>query len=644
MKTNRDIIANDNALDRTRRVVPRLLLLMTIALVGASQTARSEEAAKPAAAAPVAVDRAVATRVQLAPSAQERKSFHEKMLTIPVPHRGCFEAHYPTATWTETPCVAAPKVPSPLVKGTAFPNTVGAGTDYFTSVSGHLSSATGSFDSATGITKEYGSKGNDLTTVYPDVYELQMNSNVYTAPCPSAGGCQGWEQFLFSQSQCGGACVFIEYWLLNYPSPCPTTEAWIYYPGSPTTTPGCYFNTNGKGLPAPVALADFGKLVMTASVSGGNDEVQLTDGDGNVYKQSNASVANLANGWSGAEYNVFGDCCASHIYFTGAPATVVVRQAVNNGTTNAPSCTSSFNGTTAETNNLNLTGGCTASGGAKPAIVFTETGGGTLPPGVSIGDPHFTTFQSSHYNFMEAGEYILVQAPNLTVQSRQALISAAGQPAIAQNIAMAVKMGSASVTVYPTSLVVNGNTVTLADTHAMSLGGGVVVARNRNLYTISRANGDIVQGRQIASSGPFPAHVDITVNLGGGTDPSKVSGLLVSNPTAPKPVVLRSGVALAALATVADLHTFADSWRIAPKESLFRAEGRPVVSGLVKPLTLDDLEAAKRTSARQICVDAGVTGDASLDDCTLDVGATGDKTLANAFVHVAEPKFVMAPR
>jgi len=639
MQTDRGMITSTVAgrLDRAGPawgLVPRLLLLLTIALVAQTPwgTARSEPASPVAA---TAADRAV-TAVRVLPSAVERKAFHETMLKVPVPHRGCFVAHYPAPTWTETACVAAPRTPSPRHFG-ALPNTVGDGNDFFSNVSGLLTSATGSFDSATGVVTEYGTEGNDLTTVHPDVYELQLNSNVYTAPCPAAGGCSGWEQFLFSQSQCATACIFVEYWLLNYPPPCPPGAPWIYYAGTPTTTPGCFFNTTPTLVPVQ-PLADLGSLRLSATVTGGNDVVTVSVAGGDVYTQSDPSVADLGTGWNGAEFNVFGDCCAGNIYFTGAPATLVVRQA----TSSVPTCTSFFTGTTAETNNLNLVGPCTASGGAAPAIVFTESGGGSLPPGVSIGDPHFTTFQAAHYNFMEAGEYILVQSdPDLTVQSRQALISPPGAPAIAQNVAMAVKIGTNQISVYPTSLEVNGTAVQLADTHAISLPGGVLFARAGNLYTISRANGDIIQGRQIAASSSFPAHVDITVNLGGGTNPAKVHGLLVSAPTPGGPVILRTGVAIKAPLVAADLHTFAERWRIEPVESLFHAEGRPQISGLIKPLTVADLDQKKALAARQVCVAAGVTGDASLDDCTLDVAASGDKAAADAFVYQTKPAVVV---
>ena len=402
------------------RLVPRLLLLLTIALAGgAPMPPRRRKRREGPNGCGAGCHRQGQTPIGPVRAGAQKLSREDA--AVPTPHRGCFVAHYPTATWKEMTCVAAPNKPSPVVKGSAFPNTVGAGTDNFSSVTGHLSSVTGSFDAVSNITPEYGNVGGDLTSVHPNVYELQMNSNIYTAPCPSPSGCQGWEQFLFSQTQCSGACVFIEYWLLNYPPPCPTTEAWRYYAGTPTTTPGCYFNTTGTRLDRARA----GRELWTAAddrfgVRVELTQVQLTDGDGNVYTKSNPSVASLAGGWSGAEYNVFGDCCAANIVFHRTLCNITVRQATTNGSSAAPTCTGSFAGATAETNNLNLVGGCAASGGSAPAIVFTESGGGPVPPGVSIGDPHFQTFQSGHYTYMGAGEYILVQTPDLLVQARQA--------------------------------------------------------------------------------------------------------------------------------------------------------------------------------------------------------------------------------
>jgi hypothetical protein len=52
-------------------------------------------------------------------------------------------------------------------------------------------------------------------------------------------------------------------------------------------------------------------------------------------------------------------------------ASITVKVAVTDGSTAAPSCIAD-DGTTGETNNLNL-GACTAASGTSPSIQFTES-------------------------------------------------------------------------------------------------------------------------------------------------------------------------------------------------------------------------------------------------------------------------------
>ena len=263
--------------------------------------------------------------------------------------------------------------------------------------SGNISQVTGSFDSVSGVASIDGFKNGDTSTAYPNVYELQLNANDFTTTvggCNNDASCQGWEQFLMSQSQCGSSpCAFIEYWLLNYPQTCttknsngnccPSNANWANYgPGTPGwtpgTTPGCYLNTKAKGLPA-ISVSDLGSVQMNAKIVNGADIVTISDASGTLGAANNASIADLGAGWTGVEYGLFGDCCSTETFFTATTnATLKVRVAVVNATQNAPNCaTSGFTGTTAETNNLNLTGGCTTVSGADPAIVFTMSGGGS---------------------------------------------------------------------------------------------------------------------------------------------------------------------------------------------------------------------------------------------------------------------------
>ena len=573
------------------------------------------------------------------PNAVERKSYETRMMATHPAKTGCFEAHFPDEHWVETPCLAAPHTPNQHHAPGPHPNTVGDGTDWFATVtSGTISQVTGSFDSVSGVVKLLGPILGDTSVVHPNVYAMQMNSNTYTPSiCGTLTDC-AWVQFIFSQTQCGSSpCAFIEYWLLNHTSPCPTNASWTYYDGSvPGTTPGCYLNTPSKSL-AAVPLSDLGSLRVIAKTQGGNDIVTISDVSGTLGSQSNPSIANLSSGWTGVEYNLVGDCCSTETFFTSTTtASLTLRVATVNGTTNAPNCASTFTGTTAESNNLNLTGSCTPVSGSAPAIVFTESGGGSLPAGVSVGDPHVTTFHGAHYNFQHAGEFILVESdPDLQVQVRQVLITPPSQPAIAVNTGAAVKMGNQKFVVTLKGIQVNGSSRTIENDRGIDLGSGVTVVHRGSTYTVSRPSGDVVQ------INTFSDHVDVTVQLG-ATNDSTVRGLLVGNPADElHPLVGRDKTPVKGAVTKVALQNFVQSWSVAPKESLFGAEGRPTPSGPVEALTTGKLDKNKAAQARKTCIAKGVREETALDDCILDVSVMGKPEAADAFIFAAKPKQVV---
>jgi hypothetical protein len=302
------------------------------------------------------------------PSVKAREDFRRKMASVPLPGKGCYLAHYPTAKWSAVQCGPAPKTPFPVARG-ARPNNVGGGTDYFATLNGSLvSSATGSFDAVT------------RASVQSNSYSLQLNANTYqltanTPPgCTASSPCNAWEQFIFSQGQCSPACIFIEYWLLDHTKPCPTGADWQFYSGSKSTTPGCYLNSAEASVPQP-SSADLGKLELSGAVANGMDTVSMVLANGDVVAKSDDSLLSLAQGWNGAEYNLVGDGNASEAHFKDNAASLVVRLNLNYGSTAAPTCATAFDGDTAETNNLNLIAPCTSVSGAAPAIVFQEGDG-----------------------------------------------------------------------------------------------------------------------------------------------------------------------------------------------------------------------------------------------------------------------------
>jgi hypothetical protein len=260
--------------------------------------------------------------------------------------------------------------------------------------------------------------------------------------------------------------------------------------------PGCFKSSDATVISTPPPLADLSKLKLHGAVtSGGLDTVTLTTASGDIAANAQDSVLNLASTWSGAEFNVFGDCCSSEAYFNSGSNLKVVLS-VTNGTANAPNCISTFKGFTAETNNLDLVANSCSqiagAAGAAPAIVFSERGGGPLPRGVTIGDTHLTTFFKVHYDFQASGDFVLVQAdPGLLVQTRQKPVSTS--PVVSVNTAVGTKMQNNRVAVCLTGLSVNGSLMTLADGESLSLANGVTVSRKGSVYTVSSQSGDVVQ-------------------------------------------------------------------------------------------------------------------------------------------------------
>jgi len=309
---------------------------------------------------------------QTAP-AQSQEAWEATMSRTPVPKKGCFESSFPNTEWQEVACTTALPRPYPPARGSR-PEIVGNGIDWTASVTDTtISWAHGSFDSVTGVTSE-----TDSRTGNSDTFSLQLNSEFFAtsaSPCQGAPNhtCTGWQQFLFSTSGCTNstACVFMQYWLLNYGPTCPS--GWNQYGLD------CFFNSNSTSVPMQT-IAQLRWLRLTGMAnSGGMDTVVLSTEDRrHLYRAENQdNVLDLAQHWQVVEFNIFGDCCLSQANFNNG-STLAVRTRVIDGAAIAPTCVQQ--GFTGETNNLTLVGTpAIAQVEAPAAIVFTESNatGGT---------------------------------------------------------------------------------------------------------------------------------------------------------------------------------------------------------------------------------------------------------------------------
>jgi hypothetical protein len=307
------------------------------------------------------------------------------MKQAPVPGDGCFKASYPSTQWQEVQCEEPPAYRSALPKIANRDQVVGNAYDYVAQApAGHLfSSVVGSFPSVAGVTTENGVGG----IPGPNEYTLQVNTNFYhSAACGGYSSCIAWQQYVMSTntpvSLTSGSLtneteVFIEYWLIDYgssnSSACPSgfIIAEVDYPGVDCVqnTPATFI-ANGQ-----LSITDLASLTLSGSATANGTDAATVTFDGEAYTATvNDSYTDIASGWNQAEFNVFGNAGGSEAVFNSG-SSMIVSLAVTDGSTAAPTCVppSNYDGTTGETNNLNLSSTCYSNGGSTPNIQFLES-------------------------------------------------------------------------------------------------------------------------------------------------------------------------------------------------------------------------------------------------------------------------------
>jgi hypothetical protein len=613
-----------------RRGIKAFGLLVAAGLVSGllSVTASAQQPKEPGAAAPSSQPTAQ-PQVFSPEERLKREEWQRAMSQVPVPKKGCYNSAYPSREWQEVPCGQPSKFPNPPAGGPR-PNVVGNGNDISAVVSGpNISSATGSFDSVTPATVTVsGPWGGNPNAA--NAFTLQINSQFFSTPaCNGHAGCVGWQQFIYSQNQCSGPCVFMEYWLINYGASCPAGQPWIQAGNS------CWFNSANNAASA-VTAAQLQGTTLTGTAAGGTDTVVLTSPGGNATATAADSVVSLEAAWNTAEFNIFGDCCSTQTNFSPG-TTVVTRTRVNNGTTAAPACTTQ--GFTAETNNLSFGPSPPAATAPGPAVIFTASSAGGAPSNcaaaTTIGDTHLTTFGGLLYDFQAAGDFLLTDTGSgFVVQTRQ-VSGAPNWPNATVNKAVAVQAGKSRVAICiaPLRVQIDDRQVRLRDGGAVQLPGGGDVFKRGNMYFVRGPAGDSVRVVNNTS------YMDVSVGL--GRWPSKVRGLLANGGNGTNSIETRDGNVLTSPFSYEALYgRFAESWRVSAKESMLLVCGRDFERGVPKKLFFAkdlDPQLAKRT--RAVCAKAGVKEGPLLDACILDVAVIGSSNAAK--VHATTPNPVV---
>jgi hypothetical protein len=334
--------------------------------------------------------------------AQARKAWRQTMHESIINDTGCFHASYPSTEWEKVECSDAQSYRSAKFRAGkpttgASSQTAGDGYDYVAQSPGgdfiHL--AIGSFPTVTDVTSEktvnvpFGG-GYSTGIPGPNEYTLQLNTNfAYTAACDGYTGCSAWQQYAVLTNTAGAPSsnvtlsgttqVLIEYTLINYgvdngSNICPPK----FEDDGPTGYGGDYCVQNSPAAVmynGQIPITELSSLELSGSaVVNGKDKATAIYGTEAYAATVEDVLTDIAGAWNQAEFNVFGNQNGSEAAFnTGASLSVKI--ALEEGSSAAPTCIAPgyYNGTTGETNNLNLGTTCTVAGGSSPYIEFTES-------------------------------------------------------------------------------------------------------------------------------------------------------------------------------------------------------------------------------------------------------------------------------
>ncbi len=279
-------------------------------------------------------------------------------------------------------------------------------------------------------------------------------------------------------------------------------------------------------------------------------------------------------------------------------------------------------------------------------------GGPSGGNGVSNGDPFLTTFDGIGYAFQAAGEYSLVKSTvdRLEVQARQQPYPARTfglNNDLALNTAFAMRVGRATVEIdrgSPLVVRVNKRRLSLRAGQELSLAGGGHLSYGTQASVVLWPDGTRARVFSIGSEGVNIAIHPSAVRAGHltgllGNDNGSLSDDFVSRGGHHYPTGLVSSPLLYAHTHNGEqilYHQYGNSWRVTQSHSLFAYErGKSTRSYTImnyphRLVSLSSLSAASRKLAQAVCHGAGVTNQALLQGCMMDVGATGSRVFATS--------------
>jgi hypothetical protein len=273
-------------------------------------------------------------------------------------------------------------------------------------------------------------------------------------------------------------------------------------------------------------------------------------------------------------------------------------------------------------------------------------GGSTSNPcgsgcGGSNGDPHLVTVDQHRYDFQAAGEFVLLRAPDgsVEVQARQEPYEASRKVAI--NTAIAVRAGGHRVVVAMSAQgLVASVDGTAADVgQSLDVAPGVRVTGHPRGIEITTPDGTTVWALNLGRYGinvQISASAALRASGQGLLGPVLPGGypnvpLLPDGTRLPRPTDAHEGYSLL-------YGRFADAWRVTDQGSLFDYAAGTSTGTYAKPgfpaeadlTTVDTLTQGQRDAGQQAC--STITDEVLHEQCVFDVAITGDPGFTQTYI------------
>ena len=264
---------------------------------------------------------------------------------------------------------------------------------------------------------------------------------------------------------------------------------------------------------------------------------------------------------------------------------------------------------------------------------------------MSNGDPHIGTIDNSDYDFMAAGEFVLLRNGDSTFELQARQEPYGDSRTVSVNTALAMRVGSSRVAIYVADLE-SQNLDVLVDGAPADLSQPLDVGAGQ----VSRGQDGVEvrfpDGTRLVAVGQYVYGISVTVFPSDALRGSAV-GVMGPVPSGGMGIpALPDGTVLPEVVSTADFHaqlygTFEDAWRVTSATTLFDYEPGTTTDSYNLPdfpveediQTMDDFTQEQLAAAAAACADLG--NERLTLQCIFDVIVTGDMSFGEVYQQTA---------